>query len=139
MALIGGGGAGNVSGGNPSGTSGGLNYIGNHVYGNSGGIGADNSNKTLMEFTTAGDHYIVAQISLGSEAGSGDDFRYSILFNGETIMDVYAQATVQDFPDFGRPIKIVIPSQTKVEIKADNIGSANERITYVTLTGRVYA
>ena len=38
MALIGGGGAGNVAGGNPSGTGTSLNYIGDHCYAYSGDV-----------------------------------------------------------------------------------------------------
>ena len=36
MALVGGGGAGNIAGSNPAGTGTSLNHIGDHVYANSG-------------------------------------------------------------------------------------------------------
>jgi len=115
-----------------------LNYIGDHVYGISGGIGATNANIALMSFTTAGNSYIVAEIQIGSEAGVSEDFRYEVLFNGVTIMDNYADTTFQASPNFGFPLKVIIPPQTKVEIKADNLGSANARTTYAIITGRVY-
>jgi len=138
MALLGGGGSPNVSGGNPSGTGSGLNYIGEHVYAMSGAIAADNSNTTLLDFTTGGQAYIVAEIQIGSETGSADDFRYSILFNGETIMDNYANNTSQTHPNFAYPFKVIIPAETRVTIKADNQASATARNTYCTLMGRVY-
>ena len=140
MALVGGGGAGNVAGGaNPAGTGSGLNYVGHHVYAISGSIEADNSNTTLLDFTTGGTSYIVAHLQIGSDAGSGDDFRYSVLFNGEAIMDSYAQRTDQNFPDFGFPFKFIIPPETRVTIKANNITSATGRSTYATIMGEVYA
>ena len=140
MPLVGGGGAANTAGGtNPAGTGSGLNYIGEHVYANSGGIAATNANDTLLDFTTGGEAYIVAEIQIGSETGSGDDFRYSILFNGEAIMDNYANNTYQTNPNFGYPMRLIIPGQTRVQVKADNLSVSTARTTYATLTGRVYA
>jgi hypothetical protein len=137
MAILG---APNVgSGANPSGTGSGLNYVGNHVYAISGSIEADNNNTTLLDFTTGGTAYIVAELQIGSDAGSGDDFRYSVEFNGEAIMDSYAQRTDQGFPNFGFPFKFIIPPETRVTIKADNITSGTARSTYATIMGEVYA
>jgi len=122
-----------------SGTQKGISYLGNHIYGYSGGIGATNANDTLMEFTTEGHSYIIAEIQIGSEAGVSEDFRYSVLFNGITIMDNYADSTLQPSPNFGFPLNVLIPPLTRVEIKADNLGSANARTTYAIITGRLYA
>ena len=64
MALIGGGGAGNVAGGaNPSGTGTSLNYIGNHAYANSGVIQTETSAAPHLNFTTGGE-YIVGELEL---------------------------------------------------------------------------
>jgi len=115
-----------------------LNYIGDHVYGISGAIGATNANLALMSFTTAGNSYIIAEIQIGSESGASEDFRYSVLFNGVIIMDNYADTTFQPSPNFGFPLKVIIPPATKVEIKADNLGSPTARTTYAIITGRVY-
>ena len=109
------------------------------VYAISGSIEADNNNTTLLDFTTGGSSYILAELQIGSDAGSGDDFRYSVLFNGEAIMDNYAQRTDQNFPNFGFPFKFIIPPETRVTIKADNITSSTGRSTYATIMGDVYA
>ena len=140
MPLVGGGGAPNVSGGaNPSGTGSGLNYVGNHVYAMSGTVAADDNNRTLLDFTTGGSSYIVAELQIGSDSGSGDDFRYSVLFNNLSIMEIYAQRTDQGFPNFGIPFRFIIPAETRVTIKANNITTGTNRDTYATLVGRVYA
>jgi len=140
MPLVGGGGAPNVSGGaNPAGTGSGLNYVGNHVYAISGSIAADNNNTTLLDFTTGGSSYIVAELQIGSDTGSGDDYIYSVEFNGEVIMTTYAQRIDQGFPDYGFPFKFIIPAETRVTIKADNQSTSTGRSTYAAIMGRVYA
>ena len=61
MALVGGGGAGNVAGSNPAGVGSNLNYVGNLVYAYSGDITL-NANlpnpTTLLEFTTGAELYL---------------------------------------------------------------------------------
>ena len=134
------GGAGNfVAGANPSGTGSNLNYLGKHVYAVSGSVQADNNNTTLLDFTTGGNSYIVAELQIGSDTGSADDYIYSVEFNGEIIMTTYAQRIDQGFPDYGFPFKFIIPPQTRVTIKADNQSSATGRSTYAAIIGRVYA
>ena len=137
MPLVGGGGAPNVAGGNPSGTGTTLNYIGEHVYANSGAILVDQSNPTLLDFTTAGTHYIVADIQMGQESTSGDDMRYQITFNGEVVMGIF-MVNPTDVQPFQNPLRLIIPPLTRVQINADNLSSNTGRETYAVLTGRVY-
>jgi len=60
MALIGGGGSGNVAGGNPSGTGTGLTYVGDHCYAYSGEITSGTSgDSTMLDFSTGANSYIV--------------------------------------------------------------------------------
>jgi len=116
----------------------GIRYIGNYAYAYSGGIGVDNNNTLILDFSTAGNGFIIAEIQIGSEAGVSEDFRYSVTFNGIKIMDSYANNTFQESPSFAIPIKLIIPPSTHVEVNADNLGSPTQRTTYATLTGRVY-
>ena len=59
MALVGGGGAPNVTGsGGTAGTGTGLNYLGNHAYANAGTADVSTSSTTRLNFST-GSEYIV--------------------------------------------------------------------------------
>ena len=139
MPLVGGGGAGNVAGGNPSGTGSTLQYIGEHAYANSGAVDITNANETMLDFTTASSSYVVAKLQIGSEAGSGDDMLFSVLFNGEIIMNEFVSGTYHEYPDFGAPLRIVIAPETRVTIKGNNQTGATIRKCYAVITGRVYA
>ena len=60
MPLVGGGGAGNIAGGNPAGTGTSLNYIGNHAYAYSGNFSSTGTDDTTyLEFDLALNQYIV--------------------------------------------------------------------------------
>ena len=85
MPLVGGGGAGNVAGGNPTGTGTSVNYIGDHCYGNSGFLGFTNAAEvTLLEFTT-GNSYIDAALVLMRNDQLSDDSRHKIYIDASTI------------------------------------------------------
>ena len=135
MALIGGGGAGNVAGGNPSGTSSGLNYIGNHVYAHSGSINVNNIDTTLLDFTIAGNQYITAKITIGSKAGHGDDMNMQILINGELIYSSYEALVSMPTQN---PLNILLPPESRIVVKARNVGSATDRAMECVILGRVY-
>ena len=137
MPLVGGGGAPNVSGGNPSGTGKGLNYIGNHVSGTSGIIAVPNSETTLMEFTTASQSYIVAQIQILNASGNNDDMTYKVYLNNEIIGEWYF-TTVANQPDPPTPYHLIIPGDSRVKVTALNNQSSSGRDHSATLTGRVY-
>ena len=63
MALVGGGGAPNVAGSNPAGTSTSLNYVGKHAYAYSGDVSVSGSLTTMLEFTTA-EQYVVGHYQI---------------------------------------------------------------------------
>ena len=139
MPLVGGGGAGNVAGGaNPSGTGSTLNYIGNHVYGISGIVGVNNSEVSLMEFTTSGDAYLKVDIQIMNGSGSNDDMRYKVLLNNEIVGSWY-YTSASNIPEPANPYKLIIPAGSKVKIIAENIQSSSDRDHTATITGRVYA
>jgi len=112
-----------------------LSYIGDHVYGLSGAVDCTNANETLMDFRTSDNSYIVANIQFGTSSTSGDDFLYSVSFNGVVIM---SQATDHTYrPNFGQPLKLVIPPGTVVQLNADNQTASTARTIFATLTGRI--
>jgi hypothetical protein len=132
MALIGGGGAGNVAGGNPSGTGTGLTYIGDHAYAYSGLIVADIANKVLLNFSTA-NNYIIATFSPIYATDAGDNAEFDIELNGEYIyVSFVAAATTASIND---DVNIIIPPYSKIRV----LGSVNnDRVLGAIITGRVY-
>jgi len=139
MALIGGGGAGNVAGGtNPAGTGTSLNYIGDHCYGYSGGLPIPNSNTTMLEFTTA-NNYIVAQVIFSGIDSTADDYGAFIDFNGEEVYGTYILNTSQTNFYGMEPIPIIIPPYTKVVVRMINKSTSSGYEWIASLTGRVYA
>ena len=137
MPIVGGGGAGNVAGGgNPAGIGNTLNYIGDHVYAHSGSIEVNNSDVTLLEFSVAGNQYITAKITIGSQAGTGDDLKYKVLINNEEVYSAY-EALV-NMPT-QNALNILLEPNSRVKIEGRNVGSATGRAVQVVLIGRVYA
>jgi len=136
MALIGGGGAGNVGGGNPSGTGKGLNYIGDHAYAHSGIVSVTNTETTLLEFFVSSNQYLIARITIGSQAGSGDDMKMSVLINNEQVYSNYEALVSMPTQN---PLHILLPPDSSVKVVAQNVGSASGREMECVIVGRVYA
>ena len=141
MALIGGGGAGNVSGGNPSGTGSSLNYIGNHCYAYSGAFGATTSAQTTLEFETGGQYIVGEMLTLGGVAfdttgGLKSAFRISI--NGEVVaVTLIDNQTDHSTSNNAIPMLLAPYSRVKVEVDSDD---NNATVLSTTIfTGRVYA
>ena len=141
MALIGGGGAGgagNVAGSNPAGIGSSLNYIGNHVYANSGTYEAKNTTQTVLEFTT-GNNYIVGTLQLNSAVQySNASVRQSaakISFDSQIIALVVGSA--EDAP-VSQATDILIPPFTNVKVEVISAQSDSDNFTTVSIVGRVY-
>ena len=137
MALIGGGGAGNVAGGaNPSGTGTSLNYLGDHCYAYSGDVtvpAGTSADTTMLDFTT-GSEYIVGTFSFtGQNTGSNDEF-LSISMNSESVFRGRYPSGSQRINE--QPTDLVIPPFTKVTCKL-GVQTSDQPMTFV-LTGRVY-
>ena len=142
MALIGGGGAGNVAGSsNPSGTSSGLHYIGDFVYANSGAIAAAETATTQLEFSTGANRLVLAEIAFnGSVSQSDEETGNSCIFllslNSEVISMVKVDTLQEDMPaNFILPV--LIPPQSNVKITALSSNTVGE--TSVNIVGRHYA
>jgi hypothetical protein len=139
MALVGGGGAGNVGGGaNPSSTSSGLNYVGNHCYAYSGSIDITSQVQTMLNFTT-GSEYNVVKIQTGVKNSSGaqsDDIEIVIQLNGEVVMA--RMLSHNNESGLLEAIDLLIAPFTTVLITCDNIQGTTSTPTQVTITGRTY-
>ena len=137
MALVGGGGAGNVAGSNPSGTGTSLNYIGNHAYAYSGAITtttASSAATTYLDFTT-GNEYVVGTFHWLEAYTGNADRHIDILINGESVMAGTADDSANQL--YAQPIKILLPSYSKVTVKY-GISGQTIPVTWV-MVGRIYA
>ena len=137
MALTGGGGAGNVAGGNPSGTGSSLNYIGDHAYGYSGLVqtAGDNTYSTAMQFTI-GQDYVLAQVQLCPASGNADDLAFRMSIDGQAVGEFYTANPPSEFN--ASPVPFLIPSFSKVTIEIKNGQGSTARDTYIMIVGRVY-
>jgi hypothetical protein len=136
MALVGGGGAPNVSGGNPSGTGTSLNYIGNHAYAYSGVITATNVVSTLLDFTIGG-HYIKGIVQFYQPPNQGtDNMGFEVFVNDEKI---YGLEFLQG-AEAGRynEMQIMIAPFDHIQVKVNNFSGTSGREVGVNIVGRVY-
>ena len=142
MALIGGGGAGNVSGGNPTGTGTSLNYIGNHVSAVSGAIVSSTSPTTALEFST-GSGYIVALIqfagyTIPDNASDGTRGICAVSINSESVTQLLTDYDSGNLMETSN-LKILLPAYSTVKIELESSDNTGNFSAFVVLTGRVYA
>ena len=135
MPLVGGGGAGNVAGGNPAGTGSSINYIGNHAFAYSGSIASSATETNYLDFTI-GPQYIVATIQPVYFAEGTNNIVFNIRLDGELVQSVEV-TSARDYTPF-EAINLIIPPYAHVEISVDNRSGGTEDCG-VALTGRVYA
>jgi len=134
MPLVGGG-AGNVAGSNPSGTSTNINYVGDFVYAYSGSLSIDATESTMLEFTT-GSELIIAEFQFTTMERTGDQLFGTLYLDGQAISTSWSGlSTSNNEPDY--PIKVIIPPYTHVRATGDNITAA-ARAFAVLMTGRMY-
>ena len=137
MALVGGGGAGNVAGSNPAGVGTGLNYVGNKVYAYSGPVECDNSETTLLDFST-GSEAITGVFQLYYDEVAGDDFAYKINMDSQLIVGYQISGTdimAQAYPG----VDLLIPPYTRITITAQNLSTSNLKTQLATFMGEIYA
>jgi len=136
MALIGGGGAGNVASSNPAGTSQGLNYVGNHAYANSGFVSFTNSAEVaLLEFTTGGS-YVVCELVLMRNDQESDDSRHRIYIDDQLVGSIPQNSGGIQMG--GQPIIYLFPAYSKVKVTALNETGSTALQGGVSISGRVY-
>ena len=138
MSIVGGGGAPNVSGGNPAGSGSTLSYIGGFVFAHSGIIdigGVQDQEYTLLNFSTSGSSLIKGRFQFYYAENAGEDYIYRIKLNTEVVA-----AFVADSPSVTNPwvCELIIPPETKIELTAANVTNTNAREHAATLTGRLY-
>jgi len=136
MALIGGGGAGNVAGGNPSGTGTSLNYVGDFAYLHTGIVDATDTETILADFTT-GTNMIDASIQFHYAAAATDDFAYRIKINSEEVVKYFVGGGTVD--TFINDVILILAPYSSVQITAENVSSSSGVGQCATLRGRVYA
>jgi len=139
MALIGGGGAGNVAGGaNPAGIGSSINYLGNHAYINTGRVDFDGTETTVVE-TTTGNEYIRGKLTCSVEADGSDDIRIRLYFNNEQVMGDISTSPPGTGNLAFNPLRIIIPPFTTMKVTYDNEGGSSTRTSLTMFEGRVYA
>jgi len=137
MALIGGGGAGNTAGSNPTGTSGSLNYVGDHAYLYTGFIGVTNIKATLASFTT-GALYVVGSFQPQYDTNTAtDNYGFEVLLNGEKISSTQITSAT-DYSPY-QEIELLIPPYSKIEITAQNKTDSSSNDVGAIIIGRIYA
>ena len=142
MALVGGGGAGNVAGSNPAGVGTSINYIGNHAYGYAGALPASTNAETRLNFST-GALYIVGRITCNGScqptpADAGELTGWEIKFDGQTIAVLKTETASEDMPVTAYN-EIIIPPYTNVTVVSQSNGANADRLTSCMITGEVYA
>ena len=119
----------------------GIRYIGDHCYAFSGDFSAQTSLSTELEFVV-GSGYIVSELQFN---GYVDDNNITagqiggavILFNDIVIATLKNDTISEDMPSVVT-MKMIIPPQTKVEIKCIAGGLDVNAQASLILTGRVY-
>ena len=143
MSLIGGGGsgaggAGNpIGGSNPVGVGSTLHYIGDHVYGYSGLVtDIRDTEVSMMEFSTAGNAYIVAKVQFSYATSATDKYQYRIYIDEQVVQtNIISAGGSQNGDDV---LNIVIPAGSKVKFTAQNITDTSDQLQCVSIVGRVY-
>ena len=141
MPLVGGGGAGNVAGGNPAGTGTSLNYIGNHAYAYSGTFGATTGDQTMLNFTT-GAAYVWGKIYCNGgvqqdDPSTGIISSWELSLDGQVIALMKTESATEDMPTTVEN-KILIPPYSKVQLVIRASGTGSQTLSSAVFTGRAY-
>ena len=141
MPLVGGGGAGNTAGSNPSGTGSSINYIGNHAYAFSGTFGQSTSQQTLFDFST-GPQYIVGKLTCAGAVEmntpqSGGITSWQLKINDEVVFLADTDTNANDQP--GQAIiELFIPPFSHINLVNEASSDDADELTTALFVGRVY-
>ena len=131
-------GGGNPAGGaNPTGIGSNLSYVGNHVSGTSGSVSFNNNETDVMEFTTVTNSYIRAQIQFTYIDYNSKDARFKVYINDQLVYAI--QLAVSHNTSTFNNLDIILPSDSRVKLTAQNVQDTDALTTSAIITGRVYA
>ena len=143
MALVGGGGAGNVAGSNPSGTGSTLQYIDEGVHAAWSGVISPSNNigspLTMLDFTT-GQLSMIAELNFSYETGvMANDKRlgFNVFMNGSKIHEFfdYVSSSQSESMIAQRP-HIVFPANTHIVVSVETSNTSSVVDTYCTITAK---
>jgi hypothetical protein len=118
-----------------------LNYVGNHVYGYSGGLAASTSSQTALSFTT-GNEVIVGEMQYNVPVrflsdGQGKSGVCEIKMNGLLIANLSGDNASRDSPT-SETMKIIIPPYTLVVMNVISGTDSADHLCSVSLVGRIH-
>jgi hypothetical protein len=137
MALVGGGGAGNIAGGaGPSSTGTTLQYVGDRVYcytGETTTSATQNEDKTHMDFTVQEAYEL--NFLICNTFGGTDDIGFKFVLNGEISQQFLVQSanTTNEPPN---TVRLIVTPQTRVQLKSVNFSAAAARKFFASIVGR---
>lgn len=112
-----------------------LNYVGIHCFAYSGEVSVNNSEVTLLEFTTSND-VIKGQCQNGFPSDSGDNMLFKLYLNGIIVFGYVAPSASETSTPWGY-YDIVLPPNTNVKMTAENVGSSSTRPIAGKFIGRI--
>jgi len=141
MALVGGGGAGNVAGSNPAGTGSTLNYVGNLCYAYSGPFADSQTPQTVLDFST-GNEIIRGILQFNAfvqedDPADGSRGTCTLEMDGQVIAILKADGLEDDTPNVATQ-DLVIPPFTRFTAKIDSSGTTSTHKATVLFTGRLH-
>lgn len=131
------GGGNPVGGSNPVGIGSTLSYIGDHVTGTSGTVIFNNVETNVMEFDTVTNSYIRAQIQFTYIDYNSKDARFKVYINDQLVYTV--QLAVSHNTSTFNNLDIILPSDSRVKLTAQNVQDTTDLSTSAIITGRVYS
>jgi len=136
MALVGGGGAGNIAGGAPASAGKTLVTIADFAYAMSGLVQVT-TNSNFLAFDT-GNYLFVGTVQYMMGEDTTDNIVFETSMNGETVTGALNEAAQAGNPQ--QPIPIIIPPYSKISCDATNFtGVPTQRKCYCVIVGRIYA
>ena len=115
----------------------GIRYIGNWAYAYSGEVAVDNTEISLLEFTT-GSGLIVGEMQVGSKNAENEDYEMKIYFNDLVIFSNTFHQQGATYVDIAPAVPLIIPPFTLLKVTMDNIADTDSRNWTMGFTGRVY-
>ena len=112
-----------------------LEIIGDHCYGYSGLLTIDDTETTMLEFTT-GNYYSVVRVQFNyPDTDTSNDYRYTTYFAGTVVQSMTVDYGKINYP---KEFYIIIPAYTPVKCTAQNMDTSTGRLQIVSITGRIY-